>query len=143
MHERFVVANGGKVPNPEEIQPGKVSSFERVQKESTFAITKQFLKEKKSIAAIVKERGMVESTIWGHIEKLVTDGGIELADILHLEPAEGWPTIRFEIDAAIESHGTERLKALYEATGEAYDYNLIRLARIEYLLERKRGESVF
>ncbi len=136
MHERFVVANGGKIPSAEEIGQKKVSSFERVQKESTTAITKQFLKEKKSLTSIVKERGMVESTIWGHIEKLAQDGDITRDDIYHLEP-QNWSIIRQEFFSAIAKHGVERLKPLYEETGEKYEYNLVRLARVEYMLENK------
>ncbi|MEN9920741.1 MAG: hypothetical protein RL538_634 [Candidatus Parcubacteria bacterium] len=134
MHERFVVAHGGKIPKPEDIGAPK-SVIERIQKESTFAITKMFLKEGKSVAQIVKERGMVESTIWGHIEKLATDKEITLEDIRHLEPKKDWSDISSAIYTAIDKHGTERLKALYEETGEKYDYNLIRLARVEYGLE--------
>jgi ATP-dependent DNA helicase PIF1 len=135
MHERFLIAHGGKVPSATEVLVGKKSSYERVQKESTFAMTKMFLREGKSIAAIVKERGMVESTIWGHIERLAQDKDITQDDIAHLESSSGWEKIRTELFLAIKKHGTERLKALYEETGEKYDYGLIRLARVEYQLE--------
>ena len=135
MHERFLIAHGGKVPSATEVLVGKKSSYERVQKESTFAMTKMFLKEGKSISAIVKERGMVESTIWGHIERLAQDKDITKDDIAHLEPSSGWEKIRTDLFAAIKKHGTERLKALYEETGEKFDYGLIRLARVEYQLE--------
>lgn len=135
MHERFVVANGGKVPKPDEIGQIKVSSFCRVQKESTYTQTKNLLLEKKSLAEIVKERRMVESTIWSHIEKMVAEGSLVLQNIRHLEPKSEWKATRLKIDMAIKKHGSERLKALYEETGEKYDYNLIRLARIEYQLE--------
>ena len=134
MHERFVVASGGKIPKDGEIGAPR-SSFERIQKESTFALTKQFLKEKKSIREIVKERGIVESTVWNHIEKLATEKGITMDDIAHLEPAD-FASTRRELYRAIEIHGTERLKALYEETGEKHDYSLIRLARVEFMLER-------
>lgn len=143
MHERFVVAHGGKVPKPEDIGTKK-TSFERIQKESTFALTKNLLQEKKSIGAIAKERGVVESTVWGHIERLATDGEISIDDIRHLEPKTGWKEARKELDEAIYKHGTERLKALYEETGELYDYNLVRLARVEFQLEGKTvPEDVF
>jgi hypothetical protein len=135
MHERFIVAHGGKVPSETDIAASKPSSFERIQKESTFAMTKMFLKEGKSMTAIIKERGMVESTIWGHIERLAQDKEITLDDIEHLLPKSGWENARKELFAAIKKHGTERLKALYEETDEQYDYGLIRLARIAYQLE--------
>jgi hypothetical protein len=137
MHERFVVASGGKIPRPEDVGVNKRTSFERVQKESTYAMTKMFLKELKSIAAIVKERGMVESTIWSHVERLAADGEITMADIKHLEPESGWGDISSALYTAIEKHGSERLKALYEETGEKFDYSLIRLARVEYQLEHR------
>jgi ATP-dependent DNA helicase PIF1 len=140
MHERFVVANGGKVPNPEDIGENKKSSFERIQKESTFAQTKNLLQEKKSVLVIAKERGMAESTVWGHIEKLAADGDITLTDISHLEPKKDWAIARRALDTAMHIHGTERLKALYEETNEQYDYNLIRLARVEFLLEGNEVE---
>jgi hypothetical protein len=141
MHERFVVASGGKIPRPEDVGVNKRTSFERVQKESTYAMTKMFLKEQKSIAAIVKERGMVESTIWSHIEKLATDKEIAIDDIRHLEPKSGWDKAKKELYKAIVKHGTERLKALYEETKDQYDYSLIRLARVEYQLEH--GNDAF
>ncbi len=142
MHERFVVAHGGKVPRPEDIGQTKVSSFERVQKESTFAQTKNLLQEKKTISTIAKERSMVESTIWSHIEKLVADKDLVIEDIAHLEPKSGWKEAQSELYAAIHKHGTERLKALYEETKEKYDYNLIRLARVEYVLEGRTPENL-
>jgi ATP-dependent DNA helicase PIF1 len=138
MHERFVVAYGGKIPKLGDIGVPK-TSIERIQKESTFAMTKMFLKEKKSIAAIAKERGIAESTVWSHVEKLAVEGEITIEDVQHLEPKTGWAAARFELDAAMETHGTERLKAIYEATGEQYDYTLIRLARVEFSLEGKAG----
>ena len=141
MHERFVVASGGKIPNPSDVGVNKRTSFERVQKESTYAMTKMFLKEKKSIAAIVKERGMVESTIWSHVEKLAADGEITVEDIKHLEPESEWGDISSALYTAIEKHGSDRLKALYEETNEQYNYSLIRLARVEYQLEH--GNEAF
>ena len=136
MHERFVVAHGGKVPKPGEVGQNKVSSIERIQKESTFTLTKNLLQEKKSINTIVKERGMAESTIWGHIEKLADEGTITIDEIRHLEPKD-WVPAKKTLYKAIEKHGPERLKVLYEEAGEMYDYTLVRLARLEYQLEHK------
>jgi hypothetical protein len=136
MHERFVVAHGGKIPNPEDVGQPKTSR-QRVQQESTYIQTRTLLQAGMSTKEIAKSREIVESTVWSHVEKLAADADITIDDIRHLEPAhEDWGSIRHELDAAIEKHGIEKLKALYEETGEQYDYNLIRLARIEYSLER-------
>jgi hypothetical protein len=140
IHERFVIANGGTVPKAEDINQAKVSSFVRLQKESTFSQTKNLLREKKTIAAISKERGVVESTIWGHVEKLALAGELTFDDIRHLEP-NIWPAVQNEINAAIAKHGIERLKALYEETGEKYDYDLIRLAKVAHILQNMQNLS--
>lgn len=135
MHERFVVAHGGKVPQ------GEIESrtpAERVKQESTFAQTKNLLKAGKSIKEIMKERSLTESTVWAHIEKLAEEAQITAEDIKHLEPSDiDWEIARDEFEAAISEHGIERLKPLFEATEEKYDYNLVRLARVQHQLEGK------
>ena len=136
MHERFVTAKGGKVPDDDAVGVVK-SAGARVQAESTYAVTKRLLTEGKSVAAIASERELAETTIWGHLERLVADGALSLADLRSLEPGEiDWTAVRQELDAAMDEYGTERLKPLYEATNEQYDYLLIRLARMQYQLER-------
>ncbi len=138
MHERFVVAQGGKIPK------GDIESrvpAERVKQESTFAKTKTLLQEGKTIEQIVKARSLTESTVWAHVEKLAEDGHITAEDIKHLEPDDiDWETARDEFEAAIAEHGIERLKPLYEETGEKYDYGLVRLARIQHVLQGKSKE---
>jgi hypothetical protein len=141
MHERFVVAHGGTLPS--EVVVARTPA-ERVKQESTFAQTKALLEAGKSIAEIVRARSLTESTVWAHIEKLATDGHITATAVTHLEPTDiDWNTVRAEIESAIATHGIERLKPLYEETNEKYDYNLIRLARIQYQLDGKVVEEVW
>mgnify|MGYP001606907692 FL=1 len=140
MHERFVVANGGKLPKEGDI--GKRSVAERVQAESTFAHTKKLLLESKAVAHIVRLRSLTESTVWAHIEKLAADGQLALGDLKHLEPADiDWKRARNDLDAAMMQHGTLKLKPIFIACGEKYDYNHVRLARTQFLLEGKRAKS--
>lgn len=141
MHERFVVACGGKVPT------GEIESrtpAERVKMESTFAQTKALLKEGRSIEQIMKARSLTDSTVWSHIEKLAMDGELTAEDVRQLEPTDiDWDIARDELEAAMEEHGTERLKPLFEATGEVYDYSLVRLARVQHYLLSKNTEEVW
>ncbi len=142
MHERFVVACGGKVPT------GKVESrtpAERVKQESTFSQTKALLKEGKTIEQIMRARTLTESTVWTHVEKLALDGEISAEDVKQLEPTNiDWEIARDELESAISEHGTERLKPLYETTEEKYDYSLVRLARVQhYLLNKDAVEEVW
>jgi len=132
MHERFVKACGGTVFVGEVAVTDK-KVYERVVKESTYAETKRLLQAKKTIKEISRERDMVESTLWSHVEKLVEDKLINLGDIVHLEPKD-WEESYAELKTAIDLCGPEKLKPIYEYTKEKYDYTMVRLARIEYLL---------
>ncbi len=129
MHEQFVTALGGKIPKAGEVKVKK-TSFERIQKESTYALTRQFILEGKKIATIAKEREMTVGTIINHIEKLAEDKQVTAGDIKQIFEYD------FDLDEAIkvlrdaiDEHGGEKLKPLYEATGEQYDYESIRLVR--------------
>ncbi len=129
MHEQFVTALNGKIPVSGEVKVKK-TSFERIQKESTYALTRQFILEGKKIAIIAKEREMTVSTIVNHVEKLAEEKQITAGDIKQIFEYD------FDLDEAIkvltdaiEQHGSEKLKPLYEATGEQYDYESIRLVR--------------
>ncbi len=135
MHERFVVANGGVVPQGE-IEPKAPS--ERIKQESTFALTKQLLEVGKSLAAIAKERSLTESTVWNHIERLAEEGDINQSHIAHLEPSNpDWQEVQAELYSIMDKIGTDKLKPIFEAAEEKYDYNLIRLGRVEYQLAKQ------
>lgn len=134
LHSNFATACGGRVPDPEEVRVGE-KGYERVRKESTYEQTKQLLLEKKSANAIAKERKITTATVWSHIEKLAEENELLLAEIAHLEPP-GWAEVYGKVETAINEHGPELLKPLFEYCNEEYDYDLIRLARIEYKLKR-------
>lgn len=129
MHEQFVTALGGKVPQAGEVKVKK-TSFERIQKESTYALTRQFILEGKKIATIAKEREMTVGTIISHVEKLAEEKQITAHDIKQIFEYD------FDLDEAVKVltdainiHGVEKLKPLYEESGEQYDYESIRLVR--------------
>ena len=133
MHERFVVANGGKVPDESDLQEAKKDRQFKA-KTDTYTLTKELLLGGRDVADIAKVRDMTEATVWSHVEKLVSDGVVTAEEIVHLEPT-GWSEIRPELFAAIDEHGIEKLKPIFEACGEEYDYNLVRLARMQWQLE--------
>lgn len=132
MHQRFVKAGGGTFFTGE-VKVDVKKIYERVVKESTFEETKRLLLEKKSIKEIAHVRDVVESTVWNHIEKLVEEKMIAVHEIAHLEPSN-WDKIYTELHEALSLCGTEKLKPIFEYCKEKYDYNLVRLARIEFLL---------
>ncbi|MEZ4200715.1 MAG: AAA family ATPase [Candidatus Paceibacterota bacterium] len=131
LHTQFVTAVGGTMPT------GKVTVVdvhERLKQESTLEQTKRLLLEGKSVEEIAKERGLTTGTVWGHLEDLQGQGEIDLTHVALLtEQISDWDTIYVELQSIIDSVGTEKLKPIYEAAGEKYDYDIIRAARLYFL----------
>lgn len=138
MHERFVVANGGKLPKDGEVGLVRKNAQSKVHAESTYILTKDLLLEGRGIKDIAVVRTLTETTVWTHIEKLAEDGHLTFDNLIHLEPKDiDWGEARKILDAAMKKLGTEKLKPIYEAAEEEYDYTLVRLARMQFLLEGK------
>lgn len=134
LQKQFVGAGGGKYISGE-VEVSVAAGRERVKKESTYEITKNYLKDGLSVGKIAKERDMASSTIWSHLEKLIEEKAIDFADFKHLLLDPDYQNAEAELLAAIETSGTEKLKPIHEAAGEKYDYDLVRLARAHYLLQ--------
>ncbi len=132
MHEQFVTASGGKLPKGPIKKENK--SYERVKKESTLVETARLLREGKSPSEIAKARGVANSTVWTHLEKLVDEGSVSEADLTHLTAQTAWKTAEQPLMKAIEKVGTEKLKPIFETAGEQFDYELVRLARMLHIL---------
>lgn len=143
MHDRFVVANGGRIPKDDEVGLVRKNAQSKVHAESTYILTKDLLLEGREIKDIADARSITETTVWTHIEKLADDGHLVSEDISHLEPKDiDWSEAREVLDIAMKKYGTEKLKPLYEAANEEYDYTLVRLARMQFTLEGKVSKSV-
>lgn len=135
LHENFVKACNGTFPKEEDVEKYEQGGrAERVKKESTYALTQKLFEEGMSIKEVAKERGMAESTIWTHAEKLIEEKLLPIDHIANLIPGEiDWSSVYTTIQHAIEKHGHEKLKPLFDELKGKYDYNLIRLARAQYL----------
>jgi ATP-dependent DNA helicase PIF1 len=143
MHERFVVAHGGKMPKEGEVGLVRKNAQSKVHAESTYVLTKDLLLEGRAIKDIANVRSLTETTVWTHIEKLAADGHLVADNLKHLEPDDvDWSNAREILDAAIKKHGTEKLKPIYEEADEEYDYTLVRLARMQFALERESAVEV-
>jgi len=134
MHKNFINACGGQYFSGD-VKVREKKGYERIQKESTQSLTKSALLEGKTIPEIAKERKIGETTIWGHLEKLVAENDI---DEKQFEPIKasysGWDDEYELLQEIMDEVGTEKLKPIFEAANEQYDYNQIRLARMLYLL---------
>lgn len=135
MHKRFIAACGGTYVTGEIKAPEK-KGYERVQKESTYALTKESLLKGNTVSKIAKERSIGETTVWTHLEKLVEDEDVTEAQLAPLfAEEENWDEVYTYLQDVMDEVGTEKLKPIFEAAEEQYDYNTIRLARMLYVLQ--------
>lgn len=107
------------------------------QRGGTIEITKKMLRDKKNITQIVKERGLAESTIMGHLQEirsLLPDLNIE-----HLKPRE--EILNLVLDKAREikaknnqedflESGQVKLKSIFEGLNKKVSYEDIKLAML-------------
>jgi hypothetical protein len=132
LHTNFVAACGGQMPKGD-IKRQSGSNVTRLKTENTFAQTHELIKKGLSVRAVAKERGMAISTIWGHVEKLAEEKLLTKAELAALVPNDiDWQAVYAELKSAMEQVGSEKLKPIYEAAGEKYDYDLVRLGRLMY-----------
>jgi len=131
LHEQFVKGCGGVLPTvPVPESTGKRAVKERVKKQSTYEETKALWHAGKTIIEIARVRELGTSTIIEHIEKLVEAGDLTREDLERVLVELKAPNGAYEaIMQAIGKHGSEKLKPLYEETGEQYDYEVIRVVR--------------
>ena len=134
LQEAFVIGRGGHLPSAAELAAPRPAA-ERITRISTIEQTLAGLRDGKTPEEIAAARGLALTTIWGHIEKLHESGQLPSEVAGQLEPVDPeWPDIKQTIFAALDEHGTERLKPIYEATQEQFTYDQIRLARLMYQL---------
>lgn len=135
LQKQFVTARGGRFIGPDEKVEVKTAA-ERIQKESTTALTLALLREGKDLEEMAKLRALAVTTIVTHIEQLVENGEVKLAE---LEPIMKKAGVTKEALAKVkkvgEEHTLEKLKPLYEATEGEFDYFLLRLLRLQLLAE--------
>lgn len=103
----------------EELKPKKAA------KPNTKILSLELHKQGLLLADIAKERGFVESTIFGHLSHFILEGDLEITSLL--------PQYKFdEMKGFIQKSNTISLPKLIDACNGAYSYNELRLV-ISYL----------
>ena len=136
----YAEANGiphrTNVPPPGLGLPGgtekKDQESEKRRRGATYDATEELLSEKLTVGLIAQQRGLAETTVIGHIERMA-DAGVAL-DLAHLLP-DGERLNRMA--EAFEVCGSSFLKPAWEFLGTEFDYNELRIARI-YLRQAGR-----
>jgi ATP-dependent DNA helicase PIF1 len=125
LQKDFVTACGGSEPVAGVIRArGKKLAPKEASSDTTLA----FIREGKSLADIVKERGIKTETVLQHIEELKLAGKLSQEDIQYL--ADGNEEEVSLIQAAFENLDTDKLRPVYDHFGGKLSYASIRLARL-------------
>lgn len=126
-HEEYLLR---VVPSTAEKKERTEKAVRKV-KGKTYDVTKELLAAKKDIAAIAAERGLHESTIIGHLEKLLARG--DTLDVEHIAFDKGKLD---EIEEGLQAASHASLGVVFHAFEGRYGYDELRLARV---LLRARG----
>ncbi len=131
MHENFTVACGGslkKGAGKKKIK-GENGSLRSKTNTSTYGETLALYKLSTDISGIARKRGLAETTIISHIEKLYMGGEISKKDIVNSIPARVRAGM-LEIEKEFKKNGDGKLSPVFEKFGGKYSYENLRLARL-------------
>ncbi|MEK7614104.1 MAG: helix-turn-helix domain-containing protein [Patescibacteria group bacterium] len=135
MHENFVIACGGSLKKGMEKKKakkeGKKLGGSRRGKNgiSTYEETLAFFKHGVGVSEIAGKRGLSETTIISHVEKLYMEDKILKKDIVRIIPARvraGMP----EIEKAFKEASDGKLTPIFEKFAGKYSFEDLRLARM-------------
>jgi hypothetical protein len=117
-HRKFIVACGGSL-----------SKIAPKIKTSTHAQTLALYRSGKSVADIAKARGLTETTIVGHLEKLKAQNKLSTRELKRIIPKSFYKDLP-EIEKAFDETGDEKLSPIYNKLKGKYSYDELRLARL-------------
>ena len=129
--QAYIEAHGRPDINVPEERPSQARAERRPG--PTFDETRELLSRGLSVGEIAEHRGLAETTVIGHIERMAAQD--DSLDLSHLMPDAA--TMQ-EIENALDVCGDEFLRPVWEFLEEKVSYNDLRLARI-YL---RRGPAI-
>jgi ATP-dependent DNA helicase PIF1 len=137
MHTRFIKAGGGVVPTDNAVAMQQATGkVRRPPVENTFEQTRALINESASIEELATKRGLTTTTIVSHLEELAASGALTLPEAEKLALAHpDAKKAKAAVYAAIKTCGAEKLKPLFLATDEQFDYLLLRLLRVLFVCE--------
>lgn len=132
--DRFLLKSGGSIEKTvrKEKKPKKAGA----PKGATFEETLVLFKGGKTVEEIAISRGLVPSTIWNHLEKLMGEGKIASVEVVRVIPShlkEALPMLHETLKA-----GEGKLSHAFETLRGRYSYDDLRLARM--VMEKKEAE---
>ncbi len=122
MQHNFVLASGGVVDRVKKKSTKKVAG-------DTFQTSLALVLQGRSIGEIAKERSLAPVTIIGHIEKLVQQRRLGVADIIYLIDKKTFSGFE-DIKATFVSLDTSKLTPIREHYNGKFTYEQLRFARM-------------
>jgi hypothetical protein len=138
LAKAFVIRHGGRLPSDPEVAARKSVAGVGIKKERTQEITRALVAAGVSVAEIAARRGLVTSTIYGHLEELLDEGTLTEAQVKAIILPLDIETGIKDISTAIKKHGVAALKPLFLELNEKYDYGELRILRALHSA-RERG----
>ncbi len=125
LHKEFVLKCGGTI-DEKEIKKNKNKKSDKVEERiSTYEKTKQLIEQGLNLKQIAQKRGMVPTTILGHLEKLREE--YPELDLSAFKPKQ---KALMEMHKAFLKTGDTKLTPVYKALKEKYTFDELRLARL-------------
>ena len=125
------VATGASLMRQRSGQAAGIQGLPKRRRGATEEATNELLSQGMSVSQIAKERGLAETTIINHMERL-QQRGVDL-DVEHLLPDR---EALYEIGKAFEVCGSAQLKPVWEFLESRFTYDELRLARMHF---RRQG----
>ena len=98
------------------------SKADKEPKKSTYEVTLEVIREKKSLSEIAASRVMSEGTIIGHFVKLIKMGELQLEEVMTTDRMS-------ELADIFEGYAELSLTPLKEKVGEAFTWDELKLYR--------------
>lgn len=124
LAKEFIASIGGHEPDPNAPKPRKKS------KQTTYEKTLALIRNERTLLDIITERGVTESTIITHLEKLLMKGTLNHDDIQYLRPVD-IDTEEFDmIVETFQKSDTWNLSPVRTQLKKRYSYDQLRLVRL-------------
>jgi nucleoside-triphosphatase THEP1 len=118
-----------KAPHRENSIALKKEKKKKAPKGETYRITLDMFRKLKDVGAVAKERSLANSTIEGHLAAAVSDGSLNILEILTKKRLD-------EIKNVFSIYGSDSLATIKEKMGNEFSYGELKLVKASMELEK-------
>ncbi|MEK7584012.1 MAG: helix-turn-helix domain-containing protein [Patescibacteria group bacterium] len=130
LQKKFIIACDGSFDTAKVAEKRvRATRSGKAKKNMTYLATLELFRQSKTIPEIATARGLAESTIAGHIEKLYLDGKLEKSEIMKIVP-EWLIEVLPKIHQAFRESKDGKLAPVFAQFAGTYSYSELRLARM-------------